>query len=106
MSQGDIQNKLLPDDEGMLRRIAERIYSLGLTVPVVAFLEMHRPLRGVAHAGALVLEPSLRFVLGEARTSPLLRILERPEALDRLLELLDSPRSLPIVSQGVARGRV
>jgi hypothetical protein len=103
---------MLPGDEGMLRRIAERVRALGMTVPVIAFLEMHRPLRGVAHAGALVLEPSLRFVMGEARVSPFLRILERPESLDRLLQLLEDPttdqstKESPVPSAGAQHGRV
>jgi hypothetical protein len=45
-------------------------------------------------------------VFGEGRTSPILRILEDPESLDRLLELLEEPRPTPIVSQGAPHGRV
>ena len=75
--------------EAMLRAVAARVTAFGLTVPALAFLEMHRPLRGLAQAGALVLEPTLRFLIGGARASSLLDILDHPESIDRLMDLIE-----------------
>jgi len=94
MSQKDINTSTTSAassmaSEAMLRAVAARVTAFGLTVPALAFLEMHRPLRGLAQAGALVLEPTLRFLIGGARASSLLDILDHPESIDRLMDLIE-----------------
>ena len=69
-----------------------------LAAPLLAFLEMHRPLLGLARAGAVVLEPTVWALFGAERSRLLRRALEDPAVLQLLMERIEagaSQRTLP-----------
>lgn len=80
-------NALPPDELALwLARILRR---RGLEAPAFLLLSAHRPLARALGDGLLVLEPLLRPLGLSAPAGGLVRLLQDPEALDRLLEELE-----------------
>jgi hypothetical protein len=79
------------DRAELLREAAEFIRRRRLETPAVLFLEMHRPLAGLAGLGMPLAQPYLLALFGWKRGVALARLLADPAALDELLALIETP---------------
>jgi hypothetical protein len=82
-------------------RFAEWVVSKGLSAPALAFLEMHRPLRGIVGAGALVLEPTIMLLFGRRRAALLRSLVEDPTIVARVIDAIETH----VVAAQIAAGK-
>jgi hypothetical protein len=83
------------DDESIDRlvdAIVRRTRALRLESPLALFLEMHRPLAGLAHSAALCSIPLLEALAGPGVARSLPRLLESAEHIEKLIALLAEDR--------------
>ena len=73
----------------ILNNCAERVCRLGLAVPAIFFLEMHKPLTGLAHSASVMAEPILGPLLGMHRVKDLSALLEERENVEKLIQLIE-----------------
>ncbi len=76
------------DCDPLLLKMVDWIESRRLLMPALMLLEMHRPLRGLAHASALILEPTLRALVGGRNINPFMQVLSDPQRLNSFMALL------------------
>ena len=77
-----------------LEVLANKIADLGLEMPALLFLELHRPLTNIAHTIVLFAEPTFGPLFGLERVRTLRMILANPTNIDILISLLEA-RSTP-----------
>ena len=75
--------------ERLIERAAERIARYRLQSPAVLFLEMHRPLAGVASQLVHFASPFFAPFLGLERVEDLALLLSKGEYVDRLIDRIE-----------------
>jgi hypothetical protein len=84
---------LTPEErDRALDEITARIRRHGLETPALFFLEMHRPLAGLASMASFVVTPLFGAFLGLDKVERYASMIGDPDALDALVERLDSVR--------------
>lgn len=78
------------DIDQSLLAMARRIRELGLTAPAIALIEMHKPLCGLLHASALLVQPALSLIFGAHSGKTLVTLSQSPDNLERLITILES----------------
>ncbi len=73
-----------------LEAVAQAIVERRLTVPAVFFLELHRPLAGLAGQAAVLGTPLLAPLLGLDRFRTLQRVLADPAQFNAFLDRLEA----------------
>ena len=87
--------------EATIRALATQVHKRGMALPAIFFLEMYKPLSGVAHAAALVSSPMLIPFFGPERYEAALRVVGSRDALEQLIQEIER---LEEVAKGVANG--
>ena len=75
-----------PEDEALLDRLAAEVARRGLQAPALLFLESVKPLNFVGSQALVFLQPLAGAVFSAAEWKRAAAVLERREALPRLLE--------------------
>jgi len=84
---------LTPEErDRALEEIAQRIRRYGLETPALFFLEMHRPLAGLAGMASFMVTPLFGAFLGLNRVERYASLIGDPDALDDLIARLDAAR--------------
>ena len=78
------------DLDNTLDSIARRVVAAKLETPAVFFLELHKPLKGVAHTLGLFLEPMAAPFFGIERVEKYRVIFEKEENIEKLISLIES----------------
>ena len=74
----------------MLERIASRVAKYRLQTPAVLFLEMHKPLHGLAWHATHFVSPLLAPLLGFNRMEDLAWLFSSKENVERLIEKIEA----------------
>ncbi len=72
--------------------LARRVVRLGLSVPAILALEMHRPLSRLAGQALVAATPVLGPVLGATGMQKLSRLLYHPGGIDLMIERIEELR--------------
>lgn len=78
------------DKNEVLNSCANWLKEKRLESPAILFLEMHRPLRSLAHSGALMSAPILGALFGFSRINEIVSLLEEEANVETLISLLES----------------
>lgn len=78
--------------EKMALQLAERIHEMGLDVPAILFLELHRPFASVVYNSALFAQPFLTPFFGLERVQGFLEFLNRRDSLEFLVKAIEANR--------------
>jgi hypothetical protein len=81
------------EQQAFAYQVADRIRQLGFRLPVLTVLEAGRPLTFVAGQMLWLTQPALALVMPRDVLSQTAELLEDPEAVNSLIELLDGERS-------------
>jgi hypothetical protein len=76
----------------LLDNAAEQVRKRRLEVPAVAFLELHKPMAGVAGAAGVVMAPFLVPLLGFSAVNDYSRLFSKRENIEDLMKRLEAPR--------------
>ncbi|SET13797.1 hypothetical protein [Anaerobranca gottschalkii] len=76
-------------NDELIERIAAWIAKKELQVPAVLYLEIHKPLAGVASAFISFLAPGLDWILGEKRMEDLANLLQDRREVERLIARIE-----------------
>lgn len=76
-----------------LSEIVARLERYGLETPALFFLEMHRPLAGLAGLASFMATPLFGAFFGLDRVEKYAAMISDPDALDDLAERLDTTRA-------------
>ena len=82
-------NQATIEPEQILESLAGRIVHMGLSVPAVFFLEMHKPLAGVAGAAYQLIHHLILCIFGRSRAEALLDIMQSRENVEKLIRLVE-----------------
>lgn len=96
---GPVSTQLSPQDLRLLEKVATAIVSRRLDTPAVLLLESSEPLNFLGSQIVQGLRPFLDLVCAPAETEGLARILERRDAVSRLVRLIQhakQPSSSPV----------
>jgi len=77
------------DHHTFIKVIAEEIQKRGLEVPAIALLETYRPLGNVLMHLMLFFSPFLILLLGAEFPMKITQLLENPEGMENLIQLLE-----------------
>lgn len=77
------------EEEGLLSKVATGVVKRQLEVPASMFLESVRPLNFLASQALVFLQPILGMVLSPAEVEKFAKLLEKRNALPRLIELIE-----------------
>lgn len=84
--------QLTPEEETkLIEKVTWEIKRRKLEVPTVFFLELHKPVSGVASQAMIVGSPFLAPFLGANQVRDFSRLLSRRESLERLILALEDP---------------
>jgi len=85
--------ELTPEEtENLLQKIATQIQKRKMEVPAVMALEMHKPIVGTLSNASVVFAPFIVPFLGFDNVNDYTRVLSKPENIERLMNILESPR--------------
>lgn len=73
----------------LIESLAQRIESLGLTMPVVLMLEAHKPLSFLGSQVLLILQPLLNVLFDPATSSAYAALLEDRRSVEQLIQRLE-----------------
>jgi hypothetical protein len=73
------------DKSALFASWAKLIHSYHLEVPVIFFLEMYKPLSGLAHQALIGASPLVKPLLGAALCEKLLLLLESRQDVEQLI---------------------
>lgn len=89
----DISTPLSQDEaRAVADSVARRVVGLGLALPAILFLEMHRPLGRLAGQAVVVATPVLAPVFGLGGMQGLSRLLYHPGGIDLMIESIEDLR--------------
>ena len=90
---GDLS--LSPEErDRLLDRVALEVTRRGLETPAILALELHRPLPFLAQQFTVLCQPMLAPLVGWGTLDNLIRLLDDPRNLDRLLNRIEEQASL------------
>jgi len=72
-----------------LEKVAQRIVQVGLEVPAILFLEMHKPLANLIGHAVWVTLPVWSLFWGVATVNELGALLSDPERIERLIQRIE-----------------
>ncbi|MER3501270.1 MAG: hypothetical protein IMHGJWDQ_000810 [Candidatus Fervidibacter sp.] len=75
--------------EALLEKVAQRIVQVGLEVPAILFLEMHKPLANLIGHAVWVTLPVWSLFWGVATVNELGALLSDPERIERLIQRIE-----------------
>ncbi len=75
--------------EALLEKVAQRIVQVGLEVPAILFLEMHKPLANLIGHTVWVTLPVWSLFWGVATVNELGALLSDPERIERLIQRIE-----------------
>lgn len=78
------QASLDESDRRLVDRVADFIVKRGLSVPAMMVLEAVRPLSGIGSSATTFLAPYITFLLSEAETRQIARLLETQAGVEHL----------------------
>lgn len=88
-----VAEPLTPEErDRALDEVVARVRRYGLETPALFFLEMHRPLAGLAGMASFMATPLFGAFLGLDRVEKYAAMISDPDALDALAERLDAAR--------------
>ena len=90
-----------PPDQTTTQAYAEAICRRGFGVPALFFLEMYKPLAGVAGIVGEGFHPILGALFGRERISTLTELCKDRESFDRLLNQIEELVSQPAKQEAV-----
>jgi hypothetical protein len=76
-------------DEDLLRRIAARVVSMGLSVPAVFFLESSKPLSFLGSQALVFFEPFVKVFLNTSSYDRFTNLMEDRSNVERLIRLIE-----------------
>ena len=76
--------------ESQLKSLAAQIVKRGMGSAAIFFLEMHKPLRGIACLAEQVASPVLGMLLGAKNRLVLEKILASPEAVEEFIREIEN----------------
>ncbi|QNO14555.1 hypothetical protein HYG86_07055 [Alkalicella caledoniensis] len=79
------ENNIVNPNDELIERIAAWINKKSLAVPAVLYLELHKPVAGIASAFVNFLAPGLDWILGEKNLEDLANILQDRREVERLI---------------------
>jgi hypothetical protein len=89
-SRTPVDDELTPQErERALEAIASRIRRYGMETPAIMFLEMHRPLSGLAGLASHAVTPFFGAFLGQAQVERYAGLISDKTAMDELIARLD-----------------
>ncbi len=77
------------DAEQLLEKAAKVVVERGMEVPVILFLEMHKPLANLIGHAVWVTMPVWALFFGVATTNQLGYLLSDPERIERLIQRIE-----------------
>lgn len=81
------------EETTLIQKLASEITRRGLQAPAVVFLEMHKPLSGLAMNGAIVFSPFVAPFFGIDNVHNYSRLLGNRDSVERLIREIESPRT-------------
>ncbi len=82
---------LTPEEEAtLIEKVATEVEKRRLQVPAVLFLEMHRPLMGIASQAMIAFTPFLGPFMGLDRIQGFSRLAKSPTAVESLIRRLET----------------
>lgn len=84
------------DLQEKLKEVAEWVISKKLNAPAIFILEAHKPLVGLGFALVQVSQPLLSVMFGSKNIKIVLKVLERPQSVDDLIELIEEGARQPV----------
>jgi len=75
--------------EALLEKVAQRIVQVGLEVPAILFLEMHKPLANLIGHAVWVTLPVWSLFWGVATVNELGALISDPERIERLIQRIE-----------------
>lgn len=85
--------------EAIASRIAEKAVGLGLAIPAILFLEMHRPLGRLASQALVVGSPVLAPVFGIDGVGNFSRLIYHPEGIELLVSKIEEYQQMRVEKQ-------
>ena len=71
--------------------LAHMLHKNGLAPAALFFIELHSPLRGIMHAGSIIIEPILSAFIGRKHTQTFTTLFENQQNLQNFITLLEEP---------------
>lgn len=78
------------DIKQKLDQAARWVVERGLEAPILFFLELHKPLGGLMHNGAIFLQPLGAPLFGTERMAALRGLFESEENIEHFMQLIES----------------
>ncbi len=92
---GPPQEPLNPEDDALLQRMATVVVRRGMARPTVLFLETLGPMNFLGSQALHFLKPIIDLVCEARELEQAARLLERRDALPRLIELIEAKEDQP-----------
>jgi hypothetical protein len=73
----------------LIKRLAQKISSCGLTAPAILFLEANKPLSFISSQALLFFQPLLSFLFGDEIIGGYAQVFEDQANVERLLHFLE-----------------
>jgi hypothetical protein len=77
------------DCDALMEAVVRRVQALGLQVPAILFLEMHKPMTRLASQALLVGSPGLAVLFGPQNVQRYVKFLESRENIERLIQRIE-----------------
>jgi len=75
--------------EAIIEAVAKRVVSMGLSVPAILFLEMHKPVSFLASQAVTFFSPVFAAFFGFARMNETAAFLRKRENIEALVEKIE-----------------
>lgn len=81
------------EQDTFVEKFADKVHRLGLEVPALLFLELHRPFSALFYNSALFAQPFVSPFLGGERTEQILEFLSQENSVQKLIETIEERRA-------------
>lgn len=79
------------EESALIAKVSGEIKKRGMEVPAVFFLEMHKPLAGIAGNAMIVGSPFIVPFFGMDNVHDFSRLLQRQGGVERLIQAIETP---------------
>ncbi|MCW5937994.1 MAG: hypothetical protein KIT11_11885 [Fimbriimonadaceae bacterium] len=80
------------ETDRLIEKVADEVAKRGMEVPAVFFLEMHKPVMGIAAQGTIAFSPFLVPFLGFDAINDYSRLMRNRAALERLISRIEEKK--------------
>ncbi|MCD6098890.1 hypothetical protein J7K18_08420 [bacterium] len=95
----EMTDELVPEELGVLRKIAKKVVEWKMTVPAILMLEMSRPVNFVSSQLLLFLEPYVQLFLTGKDFALFRSALSKRESIEKLLEFIEEEDNIKKVEE-------